>query len=551
MTDKLNLDIMGKTIEVESGITLQELSKKFRDQFAYPIVLAKVNDNYRELHHVITHDAKIEFFDLTSRIGNRIYIHGLVYVSLLAVKELFGKNADLRVQHSLDKGLYIETSFPLNETKMEQIKEKMQEIIKQDMPITRVNVERKDAMTYFGKMNDLSKVGVMHYNTNTTVTLYRLGYLYNYFYNYMVPSTGTLTHFDLTYLNDRGFVLQFPTVYHYGSIEPYQHHKKMYEVYQECRDWAKIMHLENASDLNLVVSEGRIADLIRMDETLQSHKLLSVAKQIFEKKDIVKLILLSGPSSSGKTTTCRKLKMYLKSFGLNPKMLSMDDYFVDRDKTPLDEDGKPDYERLDALDLSLLNEQISALLKGEEVQIPHYNFLLGVKEFKETMRLEKNDILMIEGLHALNGTILKSIPRNQKFKLYVSALTELNVDNHNRISTTDNRLLRRIIRDNRTRGYGVEKTLENWPMVRRGEERYVFPYQDEADYIFNSALIYEIGVLKTYVEPLLYAVPNDSPNYEEAKRLINFLRMFLPIPSEDIPQDSILREFIGGSCFPS
>ncbi len=551
MTDKLTLNVMGKTMEVESGITLQELSKKFRDQFSYPIVLAKIDDNYRELHHTVTHDCKIEFFDLTSRIGNRIYIHGLVYVSLLAVKELFGKAKDLRVQHSLDKGLYIETSFPLNETKLGQIKEKMQEIIKEDMPITRVNVERKDAMTYFGKMNDLSKVGVMNYNTNTTVTLYRLGYLYNYFYNYMVPSTGTLTHFDVTYLNDRGFVLQFPTVYHYGSIEPYRHHKKMYEVYQECRDWAKIMHLENASDLNLVVSEGRIGDLIRMDETLQSHKLLSVAKQIFEKKNTIKLILLSGPSSSGKTTTCRKLKMYLKSFGLNPKMLSMDNYFVDRDKTPLDEEGKPDYERLDAIDLTLFNDQISSLLKGEEVLLPHYNFLLGTKEFKENMKLEKNDILMIEGLHALNGAILKDIPRNQKFKLYVSALTELNVDNHNRISTTDNRLLRRIIRDNRTRGYGVEKTLESWPMVRRGEEKYVFPYQDEADYIFNSALIYEIGVLKTYVEPLLYAVPNSSSNYEEAKRLINFLRMFLPIPSEDIPKDSILREFIGGSCFHS
>ncbi len=549
MIENVTLNVMGKKVEVVRGTTLEELSRHYEEDFAYPILIAKVDGSFKELTHTIEHDAEVEFFDLTSRIGNHMYVNGLVYVNLLAIKGLYGKNADIHVAHSLDKGLYIETSFPLNESKCKKIKDKMQGIIADDMPITKVNVERKDAIRYFEKMNDQPKVGVMTYNTNTHVTLYRLGNLYNYFYHYMVPSTGSLKNFDITYLNDRGYILQFPTVYHPSSIEKYQHHAGMFEVFKSCRDWAKLMHLENASDLNRVVSEGRSGDLIRMDETLQSHRLLSVAKQIFEHKETIKIVLISGPSSSGKTTTCRKLKMYLRSFGLNPKMISMDNYFVDREKTPLDEEGKPDYESLSALDLSLFNSQVEKLLKGEEVLLPTYNFLAGVKEFSETMKLEEGDILMIEGIHGLSDKILKSIPRNKKYKIYVSALTELNIDNHNRVSTTDNRLLRRIIRDRRTRGYSVETTLEKWPSVRRGEEKYIFPVQDEADFIFNSALIYEIGVLKTYVEPLLYSVKRDSPQYEEAKRLINFLRMFLPIPSEDIPQDSILREFIGGSCF--
>ena len=365
----------------------------------------------------------------------------------------------------------------------------------------------------------------------------------------MPTTTKKLNSFDLTYINEDGFVLRFPTVYINDQIKPYKHHPHMFEVFKECRDWAKIMNVENSVQLNKFISKGKINDLIRIDETLQSNRLLTLAKSINSKRDQIKVVLLAGPSSSGKTTTTRKLCMYLESFGLHTKVISMDDYFVDREETPIDKNGNPDYECLEAMDMNLFDEQIEKLLKKEEVKVPTYNFTLGKKEFKNTMKLDDNNILLIEGIHALDPKILTNIKRDKKYKVYLSALTELNMDDHNRVSTTDNRLLRRIIRDNRTRNYPVENTLKSWASVRAGEEKYIFPFQDEADFTFNTALIYEIGVLKTYVEPLLYSISTDSKYYEEAKRLINFLRLFLPIPADAIPQDSILREFIGGSCF--
>lgn len=549
MIDTIKIIVMNEEREIPKGMTLLELSREYQDKFHYPIIIAKVNDSYQELREKIIKPVDITFFDLTSRIGNRIYINGLIFLNLYAVKSLWGNNANIIVQHSIDKGIYIETNFELTEQKLKQLEKQMRKIVSQEMEITKINASRRDAMDYFKKVQDQPKEGMMKYNTNTYITLYRLGNLYNYFYNYMPIDTECLGHFELTYLNSNGYVLRFPTVYLNEKIKPYEHHENMFDVFKEYREWAKVMHIQNVVDLNDVVAKGRINDLIRIDETLQSNRLLHVAKEIFEKKDKIKLILIAGPSSSGKTTTTNKLCMYLKSFGLNPKMLSMDDYFVEREETPLDEDGNYDYESLHAVDLKLFNEQVEKLLNNEEVNIPTYNFIIGTKQYKKKMQLGESEILLIEGIHGLNNTILTNIPREQKFKIYISALTELNLDNHNRISTTDNRLLRRIIRDNRTRGYDVTKTLASWPLVRKGEEKYIFPFQDEADFTFNSALIYELGVLKTYVEPLLYSVDQNSEYYEEAKRLINFLRVFLPIPSEAVPQDSILREFIGGSCF--
>ena len=454
-----------------------------------------------------------------------------------------------QVQHSLDKGLYIETNFKLTETRMKNIKEGMKKIIEADMPIIKSTVDRAEAIKYFNSKNDKTKAGVMTYNTNSYITLYRLGNYYNYFYNLMPTSTGKVKDFDITFIKDNGFVLQFPTVYIPEKIPPYKHHPHMFEVFQECRDWAKIIGVENSVDLNKVVSLGKINDLIRIDETLQSNRLLNLAREINKRRKDIKIVLMAGPSSSGKTTTSKKLCMYLESFGLHPKVLSMDDYFVEREETPLDENGKPDYECLEAIDMKLFDKQIEDLLKGKIVTIPTYSFLVGKKEFNKEISLGEEDILVIEGIHALDNKVLTNIPRAKKYKIYISALTELNLDDHNRVSTTDNRMLRRIIRDNRTRNNNVEHTLKSWDSVRRGEEKYIFPFQDDADFTFNSALIYEIGVLKTYVEPLLYSVPQDSPYYEEAKRLINFLRLFLPIPADVVPQDSILREFIGGSCF--
>lgn len=549
MMETIEVEINGKKYQMSKGMTLEEISKEFQKEFKYPILLGKVNNRLRELTKVITHDSTIEFYDLTSKEGNSSHISGLTYVLIYAVKKLFGEDADIIIQHSLDKGIYFETTFRLTENRIKNLKETMKNIIDADMPIIRTTVDRGEAIKYFESKKDDTKAGVMSYTTNGYVTLYRLGNYYNYFYNLMPTSTGKVKEFDLTYIKEDGFVLQFPTIYQSSKIPVYKHHPHMFEVFQECRDWAKIIGVENSVDLNRVVSLGKINDLIRIDETLQSNRLLNVAREINKRREEIKIVLMAGPSSSGKTTTSRKLRMFLESFGLHPKVLSMDDYFVEREDTPLDEEGKQDYECLEAIDLKLFDKQIEELLKGKTITIPTFNFALGKKEFNSEMTLGKGDILLIEGIHALDSKILTNIPRSKKYKIYISALTELNIDNHNRVSTTDNRLLRRIIRDNRTRNNNVEHTLKSWDSVRKGEEKYIFPYQDDADFTFNSALIYEIGVLKTYVEPLLYSVPQDSPYYEEAKRLIEFLRLFLPIPADVIPQDSILREFIGGSCF--
>ena len=548
MNETINVKINGKNYEYFKGITLEEISKTFQAERKYPILLAKVNKSITELTYQVTHDTKIEFLDLTSREGSRTHISGLTFIILYAVKTLYGRNADIVIQHSLDKGKYIETNFDLNEEKVNQIKQEMIRIIASDLDITKLTIDRLEAIKYFKTINDLPKAGVMKYNTNNYITLYRLGNLYNYFYNLMPTSTGRLKDFDLTYIKDNGFILRFPTTYINDHIKEYQHHPHMFEVFKEYRDWARIMNIENSVDLNKIVSSGKINDLIRIDETLQSNRLLNIATMISQNKNI-KVVLMAGPSSSGKTTTSLKLSMYLRSCGLKIRTLSMDDYFKDKEETPLGPDGKPDYECLEAVDLKLFDEKIEHLLNYEEVILPTYNFILGIKEYKTKAKLERNEILVIEGIHGLDSNILTSIPRENKFKIYLSPLTEINMDNHNRVSTSDNRLLRRMIRDNRTRGYGVEKTLEAWAKVRQGEEKYIFPYQDEADVTFNTALIYEIGVLKTYVEPLLYSVEAESDYYEEAKRLIDFLRLFLPIPSDAIPDDSILREFIGGGCF--
>ena len=548
MNETINVKINGKNYEYFKGISLEEISKTFQAERKYPILLAKVNKSIKELTYQVTHDTKIEFLDLTSREGSRTHISGLTFIILYAVKTLYGRNADIVIQHSLDKGIYIETNFDLNEEKVNQIKQEMIRIIASDLDITKLTIDRLEAIKYFKTINDLPKAGVMKYNTNNYITLYRLGNLYNYFYNLMPTSTGRLKDFDLTYIKDNGFILRFPTTYISDHIKEYQHHPHMFEVFKEYRDWARIMNIENSVDLNKIVSSGKINDLIRIDETLQSNRLLNIATMISQNQNI-KVVLMAGPSSSGKTTTSLKLSMYLRSCGLKIRTLAMDDFFKDKEETPLGPDGKPDYECLEAVDLKLFDEKIEHLLNYEEVILPTYNFILGIKEYKTKAKLERNEILVIEGIHGLDSNILTSIPRENKFKIYLSPLTEINMDNHNRVSTSDNRLLRRMIRDNRTRGYGVEKTLEAWAKVRQGEEKYIFPYQDEADVTFNTALIYELGVLKTYVEPLLYSVEAESDYYEEAKRLIDFLRLFLPIPSDAIPDDSILREFIGGGCF--
>lgn len=549
MIDQIKVIIMNTERDISSGMTLYELSKSFQKEFKFPIILAKVDGIYTELNEIVLKPCHIEFFDLLDNYTNKIYISGLIYLTIYAFKELFGEKADIKIEHAIDKGIYIETNLEIDENSVTLLKEKMQEIVNRRMNIIKVSVNRIDALNYFKKINDEAKEGIMKYNSNSNISLYRLGYLYNYFYSLMPTNTEVLGYFDLTYLNPNGFVLAFPTKYSHGKIKKYQHHPQMFDIFREYYDWAKLMNVENITQLNEVVSKGNIDDLIRIDETLQSMRLLEIARDIVDKKQKIRVILISGPSSSGKTTTCNKLSMYLRSFGMNPVMLSMDNFFLDHKDKPRNEKGEYDFESIFALDLKLFDDQIKKLLEGEEVITPVFNFVTGEKAFTKPLKLQDNDFLIIEGIHGLNNDILSNIERSKKYKIYISALTELNIDKHNRISTTDNRLIRRIVRDNKTRGTGIEQTLEQWQKVREGEEQYVFPYQDEADATINSALIYEMGVLRTFIEPLLYAINTDSLYYNEVVRLLNFLRLFLPISTESIPSDSVLREFIGGSCF--
>ena len=549
MIGNIEVKVMGETRKIASGLTYHDLVSEYQEGFKYPILLAKVGNTYKELSEFITANEEIEFVDLKDSTANKVFVNGLILLLSYATTCLFGYSSKVLVKYSIDKGIYINTNFDLTESKLKMLKDKMLEIADNNMRITRCNVSRTEAIEYFKMQKDSSKVNLLNYNTNHNITLYKLGSTYDYFFSLMPSDTGVLKDFDLHWLNNRGFVLLFPTIY-YDGIKPYEHHPKLFEVFNEYNKWAEIMKIGNVPDLNKVVSSGRVDDIIRIDETLQSNRLLNIARDIVSKKKDIKIILIAGPSSSGKTTSCKKLCMYLRSFGLEPRSIEMDNYFVDRDKTPRDENGEFDFECLEAINVKAFDKDVKDLLSGKGAKLPTYNFITGMSEpGTEDTYLGENEVLIIEGIHALNDNILTSIERKNKYKIYLSPLTILTIDIHNRISTTDNRLLRRIVRDNRTRGYNVVNTLKAWKKVRQGEEKHIFPNQDAADVVFNTALIYEIGVLKTYVEPLLYSVPSTSPYYKDAIRLINMLKTFLPIPSEAIPDDSLLREFIGGSCF--
>lgn len=548
MLENIKVYVDEKEEIIKKGITLLELSKMYDNMFLHKIIIAKVDGEYHELNDPINKTCHIEFFDLTDNFANRVYLNGLVYLTNYCFKEVFGTKGYLNTKHSADKGLYIESSIKLTREMLQILEDKMQEIVKDNLKIHKVTILRDDAINYFNETGDVKKAGLLEFMTNTYVNLYRMGNSYNYMFSLMPSETSSLNEFKLTYLNEDGFILRYPTIYNNGEIPRYKHHAKLFEVFNDSKKWSKLMNLETSVDLNRKIVDGKIGDLIKINEALYTNKLMEVAKNISCSKKI-KVILLSGPSSSGKTTTTKKLAMYLSSFGLKPKVISMDDFFVEREDTPKNEDGQYDFECLEAIDHELFNKTMDRLLKGEEVLMPMFNFVTGKKEFKDKMKLEKEDILLIEGIHCLNPTILENIDSSKKFKIYLSALTEINIDEDNRISTTDNRLIRRMIRDYYTRGYTPADTLEVWKNVRLGEEKYIFPNQDEADITINTGLVYEFPVLKVYALPLLYTIKKNSPYYEDAKRLIRLLEIFLPVPSEHIPNDSILREFIGGSYF--
>lgn len=545
--DFVNVKINDKTYVYKKGTTIEEVSRQFSINYKYPILISYVDNRLVELNKVLEKDCSLSFIDCSSRTGSRIYVKGLIFLLMCAIKELYGYNYSFKVCHSIDKGVRIRCLFDLTEEKLEEIKNKMIELVNLNLPIKKCIVKRKEAINYFKQTTNTSVANNYYYTTSNYVTLYKLNNMYGYFYSQMPINTKVFKSFALKYLGNNEFVLQYPTLN--GEIPSYIEHKKITEAFNKNYKSAKKLNIFTSSDINRIIAEGKINDIITLNEVIANNELLDLARQIAEQSSRVKVVLIAGPSSSGKTTTSRKLSMFLNTFGLNPKPISLDDYFLPREETPKLPNGDYDFESLRAIDIDLFNNQLKKLLNNEEVIIPTFNFKTGIPEFNKSLKLNDNDIIIIEGLHCLNEELTKSIPKENKYKVYVSPLTDLNVDNYNMVSTSDNRLLRRMVRDNRTRGYSAEYTIKTWSRVRDGEEKYIFPYQEEADFVFNSALIYEIGALRQYAEPLLYNIDINSPYYEEARRLLRFLNMFLVVPTENIPKESILREFIGGSYF--
>ena len=548
--EKISCLINNQNYTFDKGITLLGISKQVNTGLNNEPLVAYVDNVITELNYAVKSDCSIKFVDLNDRIGNRIYQKGLVFLLLSAINELYGKDYRIKLCYSIDKAISIKTYFELDEDMLNRIKLKMQEMVSLNMPITKSLSLKKDAMKYFNTMLDDKKADTYNYSTSLYVPLYRLGNIYDYFYSVMPIQTSVFKSFDLKYIDNRDFVLQFPVLSSNGTIPEFNNHPKIVEAFNKFYKYGKQLDIFTSSDINKKIASGKINDVIKLDETLANNNLLEIARDIYTKKDKIKVVLMAGPSSSGKTTTSKKLSLYLNSFGLNPRTISIDDYFLPREQTPKLPNGEYDFESLRALNVDLFNEHLENLLNHEEVYLPRFNFITGESEVCEkTFKLDENDIIIIEGLHGLNDELTSKISPENKYKLYISPLTDLNIDNHNMVSTSDVRLLRRIVRDSRTRGYTAEKTIEKWGLVREGEEKYIFPFQDSPDKIYNTALTYEIGVLKLYAEPLLYEINPTSPYYEEARRLLNFLNMFLVVPTDAIPSDSILREFIGNSYF--
>ena len=540
-----------ETKEFLTGTSLKNISESFSKYYNYPILIGKVDNNMTELNEPITRSCSIDFYDRSSGVGNSIYGRTAQFLLIVAIKKVLGNDTEVIIENSIDKGFYAKiTNEKINKTIIKKIEEKMKEISKTDYIINKVSVSRFDAIKFFKKKKQEDKVKVLKYISNSYINLYRIDDIYDYFYGDLAYSTGQIDNFKLTYIKGEGFVLSYPDTYNPECTLDYVHHEKLFNSFDNFAKWCQTIGISNAADLNEIISQGKYNELIRLSETYYNNQLSNIAEKIYNNKNNVRLVLIAGPSSSGKTTTSKKLEVYLQSKGIKTHQISIDDYFYNRDKTPRLPNGELDTESLNAVDVTLFNKHLTKLLEGETVELPEYNFLLGKREYNgKKLKIGKDDMIIIEGLHGLNDDLTLSIERKNKYKIYISALTQLNVDNHNRIHTSDTRKLRRIIRDNKYRSYNSSTTLKMWKTIREGEEKFIFPYQDDADVIVNSALVYEMGILKTYAEPLLFSVEETDENYPEALRLINLLRNILPIPSDDVPKDSVLREFIGGSCF--
>ena len=541
----------GKTREIEKGRQLIDLAKEFQDQHETPLVLARVNNKYKELNNYIKEDhSVIEFLDLYTKDGMRVYQRSTTFLMIVAAKNV-APDVKIRINHHINGGYFceFENEDDLSDELLLKIKNEMLSMVKQDIKIGKKSINLDAALELFKENEMFDKERLFQYRRASRVNIYELNGSKSYFYGYMVPSTGYIKDFEITPYN-QGFVLQFPDEKNPKTISKFTPEPKLSSIFNESEKWARIMEVDTVGALNDTISKASIRDLILISEALHEKKIAQIADRITAHKDKIGVILVAGPSSSGKTTFAQRLAIQLRVCGMTPHAISIDDYFVNRQNTPVDEDGNLDFEAIEAIDIELFNQHMLQLLKGEIVEIPSFNFKTGSREYKgNKLQLATEDILIIEGIHGLNERLSHSIPRENKFKIYISCLTQLNVDYHNRISTTDTRLIRRMIRDYNHRGMSPERTLELWPLVRRGEQKNIFPFQEEADVMFNSALIYELAALKQKIEPLLFQVDRTSPYFTEAKRILKFLEYFLAIDSIDIPANSIVREFVGGSCF--
>ncbi len=550
--EKIKIRFQGEYKEYPKGTTLYEISQDFKERYNSDIILAYINGRLGELHKTIDSDCEINFVTTKDDAGNKTYKRGVTLVMLRAVHDVIGREnyEKVQVEYAIGKGLFceIKSEIKLNEELLQKIKLQMIKIVEEDVEINKEVVSTEEAINLFDKYQMYDKKRLFKYRRMSNTNIYRIGGFRDYFYGYMPNRTGMLKYFELC-LYDTGFMLIMPNKEDPTDCTGFVPQDKLFLTMKESNAWGVMLKLDTVADLNDEITYGNVNDLILVQEALQERKIGEIAVKIKEAGN-KKFIMIAGPSSSGKTTFSHRLSIQLRANGLNPHPIAIDNYFVDREKTPLDEFGKYNFEILEAIDIEQFNKDMTDLLDGKTVEIPDFNFKTGKREYKGNFKtLGKDDILVIEGIHGLNDKLSYALPKESKFKIYISALTQLNVDEHNRIPTTDGRLIRRMIRDARTRGTKAQDTIAMWASVRRGEDSNIFPFQEEADVMFNSALIYELSVLKQYAEPLLFGIDKDKPEYIEAKRLLKFLDYFLPVSSEEIPRNSILREFIGGSYF--
>lgn len=537
-------------LEIEKGITLYELSKLYQPKMKNIIIGAEIDNETVPMETKINRATRVKFIDVTSVNGFKINKGGLEFIAEVALKEAFGPKYEITFDHSIANGIHMtvisEKNFTLNDAKV--MRAKMNEIIKNDERIYNLNVETKEAISYYNKVKAPEKASNIHNVTNNIVTLYKLRNYINYFYTEMPYSTGCLNNYDLVFLENNKLVLMIPSPLSKHKVPEYIHYKNVIKCFTEGKEWLQSLKIPYLADVNKKISDSQIEDLIKICETNFNNQLHELVDDILKKNS--RYVLFAGPSSTGKTTTTKKVALQLRSRGCEVLVISVDNYFKDNGEIKKDENGKIDYECLEALDLKLLNKHLKDLIAGKKVSLPTFNFVLGKKEYEdEPVKLSEDAIILLEGLHCINDAMTSELDNKLKYKVYLSPFIPLNVDRHNYISTTDLRLMRRIVRDNRTRAKDVGKTINYWNVVREGEEKHIFPFINNVDRIVNTSLAYEVGVLKVFVEPLLYSVKSTSPSYNEARRLINSIRNFFPIPSDYVLDDSILREFIGKSVF--